>query len=391
MITFEEALAIVLDAVFYEVNSENIPIDKSLNRILAQDVFSDINMPPFNKSAMDGYACRMIDLFEELEVLEVIPAGKQPTKLIGSKQCSKIMTGAMMPKGADCVLKVEETEEISGNRIRFTGKQSKSNFVEFAKDVKEGDLVLKKGIIIKPQHFAVAATVGLTEPRVYKRIRVGVISTGDELVEPQAKPELSQIRNSNAYQLIGQLLKMNVTPYYFGIARDNEESSTRIISKAIDETDVILLSGGVSMGDFDFIPQIFKQLGIDIKFKTIAIQPGKPTVFGVLKGKFIFGLPGNPVSSFNIFELLVKPLIYKLMGHYSAPVLIQMPMGKTYTRERSSRKSFIPVKIEKGKIWPIEYHGSAHINALSDAFGIIAIPIGIAELKEGELTDVRQI
>ncbi len=390
MITFEEALAIVQDAVFYEVNSENVNLDKSLNRVLAQDVLSDLNMPPFNKSAMDGYACRMEDIFEELEVLEIIPAGKEPTKAIAIGQCSKIMTGAMMPEGADCVLKVEETEELPNKKIRFTAKQTKSNFVVTGHDVKDGDLVMPKGIIIEPQHFAVAASVGLTEPRVYKKIRVGVISTGDELVEPQTKPKSSQIRNSNAYQLIGQLLKMNVTPYYFGIARDNEESTTRIISKAISETDVILLSGGVSMGDFDFIPKIFNQLGVDIKFKSIAVQPGKPTVFGVLKDKFIFGLPGNPVSSFNIFELLAKPLIYKLMGHEYAPTKISMPMGKAYTRKRSTRKSFIPVKVENGKVWPLDYHGSAHINALSEAFGIVAIPIGTSELKEGELVDVRQ-
>ncbi len=390
MITFEEALKIVQDSVFYEVNSESISLEKSLNRVLAQDVLSDINMPPFNKSAMDGYACRMDDIFEELEVLEVIAAGAKPTKEIEKGQCAKIMTGAMMPESTNCVLKVEETEELADNRIRFTGKQTKSNFVETANDVKEGDLVMKKGIIIEPQHFAVAASVGLTDPRVYKKIRVGVISTGNELVEPQTKPGLSQIRNSNAYQLIGQLQKMNVTPYYFGIARDNEESTSRIISKAISETDVILLSGGVSMGDFDFIPKIFAQLGVDIKFKTVAIQPGKPTVFGILKDKFIFGLPGNPVSSFNIFELLAKPLIFKLMGHDYAPSSIIMPMGKPYTRKRSTRKSFIPVKVEHGKVWPLEYHGSAHINALSEAFGIISVPIGISELNEGELVDVRQ-
>ncbi|MBU1013340.1 MAG: molybdopterin molybdotransferase MoeA [Bacteroidetes bacterium] len=391
MITFAEALTIVQNAVFYEVNSENVALDKSLNRVLAQDVFSDINMPPFNKSAMDGYACRKEDIYEQLEVQEVIFAGRLPNKKIVSGQCSKIMTGAMMPEGADCVLKVEETEEVSENIIRFTGKQTKSNFVEFANDVKEGDLVLKKGTIIKPQHFAVAATVGLTEPRVYKKIRVGVISTGDELVEPQDKPKLSQIRNSNAYQLIGQLLKMNVTSYYFGIAKDNEESTSRIISKAMNESDVILLTGGVSMGDLDFIPKILNQLGVDIKFKTIAIQPGKPTVFGVLKDKFVFGLPGNPVSSFNMFELLAKPLIYKLMGHDYNPALIRMPMGMNYARKKSTRKSFIPIKVEGAKVWPIEYHGSAHINALSDAFGIISIPIGMSELKEGELVDVRQL
>ncbi len=390
MITFEEALAKVTDAVYYEVNSEIVTLEKSLNRVLAEDIVSDVNMPPFNKSAMDGYACRMEDLTQELEVLEVIPAGSKPTKKVGVGQCSKIMTGAMMPEGTNCVIKIEETEQLKNEKIRFTAKNTKSNFDKIAHDVKEGEVVLTKGSIMEPQHLAIAASVGYSNPRVYKKIRVGIISTGDELVEPQIKPEMSQIRNSNAYQLIGQLQKMNVTPYYFGIARDNEESTRRIISKAIDETDVILLSGGVSMGDFDFIPQIFDQIGVKILFKTIAVQPGKPSVFGILENKFIFGLPGNPVSSFNIFELLAKPLIYKLMGYKFSQDLIPMPMGQTYIRKRSTRKSFIPVKIEDGKVWPIDYHGSAHINALNDACGFIAIPIGTIEVKEGEIVDVRQ-
>ena len=390
MITFEEALAIVNEAVYYQTNSELVPLDKSLNRVLAQDVLSDVDMPPFDKSAMDGYACRMEDITEPMEMLEIIAAGSKPTMEIGPGQCSKIMTGAMLPQGANCVIKVEDTEILADDKVRFIAKQTKENFVKTAHDVKKGELVLKKGCVIKPQHYAVAATVGVTNPRVYKKIRVGVISTGDELVEPQLVPEASQIRNSNAYQLIGQLQNMNVTPHYFGIARDNEESTSRIISKAMDETDVILLSGGVSMGDFDFIPKIFDQLGVKIMFKTLAIQPGKPCVFGVLNNKFVFGLPGNPVSSFNIFELLAKPLIYKLMGNDYSANLVQMPMGKTYTRKRSSRKSFIPVKIENGRVWPIEYHGSAHINALSEASGFVAIPIGTPELKEGEIVDVRQ-
>ncbi|MCP4553061.1 MAG: molybdopterin molybdotransferase MoeA [Bacteroidetes bacterium] len=391
MISYEEALKTVIDAVFFEVDSERVSLDNSLNRVLAEDVVSDVDMPPFNKSAMDGYACKRADLSNELEVLELIPAGSIPTKEIGSKQCSKIMTGAMMPEGADCVIKVEETEELPTKKIRFIARQTKSNFVPVADDVNVGDLVLKKGTIIQPQHFAVFASVGYDNPQIYKKPRAGIISTGDELVEPQHKPTLSQIRNSNAYQLIGQLQKMNVTPQYYGIARDNEESTSNIITKAIEETDVLLLTGGVSMGDYDFIPKIVEQLGVKMMFETLSIQPGKPCVFGVLDKKFIFGLPGNPVSSFNLFELLAKPLLYKLMGHEYDPVIVQMPMGKEYARRKSSRRSFLPILIEDGKVWPVEYHGSAHINALTNAFGFISIPVGKTILKEGEKVDVRPL
>ncbi len=391
MIAFEDALKIVQDAVYYEMSTERISINESLDRILAKDIVSDINMPPFPKSAMDGYAIRYEDLKNELEVLEVIAAGQKPEKAIAANQCSKIMTGAMMPEGADCVIKVEDSEEFKNKKIRFTGKDTKRNFVPLGEDVKVNDLVLKQGTLLKAQHLAVAAAVGYDNPRVYKKVRVGVISTGDELVEPHIVPGPSQIRNSNAYQLIAQLQKMNVTPLYFGIARDTEESTTKVIKKAIDDSDVILLTGGVSMGDFDFVPKIFDELGVDIKFKEMAVQPGKPVVFGVLKNKFIFGLPGNPVSSFNIFEILTKPLIYKLMGHEFKPLEIRLPMGVEYNRKRSERRSFLPVKIEEGKIWPIDYHGSAHIFALTAANAWISIPVGVSTLNEGELVDVRQI
>lgn len=391
MISFEEAYKIVIDSQYYEVNTERIELIKSIGRILAKDILSDISMPPFNKSAMDGYACRRIDLKNELEVLEIIAAGSIPTLTVGANQCSKIMTGAKMPEGADCVIKVEDTETQSNGKVKFVVEETKDNYVLAGQDVKEGDLVLKKGSLIGPQHMAVAASVGYDFTRVFKKVQVGVISTGDELVEPFSKPGEGQIRNSNAYQLIGQLSKMNVTPYYFGIARDNEESTTRIITKALSETDIVLLTGGVSMGDFDFIPKIFDQLGVDIKFKEIAVQPGKPTVFGVLNDKFIFGLPGNPVSSFNIFELLTKPFIYAMMGHKYQPIELNVSMGTAYHRKHSSRRSFIPVKIKEGKAWPLNYHGSAHIQAFTEADGLISIPVGVSEINEGDLVNVRQI
>jgi molybdopterin molybdotransferase len=391
MIAFEDAYKTVMDAVYYEMSTERVPLKNSLYRILAKDITSDIDMPPFPKSAMDGYACRKEDIKNELEVLEIIAAGKKPEKAIEKNQCSKIMTGAMLPEGADCVIKVEDTEEVGEQKISFVAEDTKSNFVPQGDDAKVGDIVLKKGTFIRPQHIAVCAAVGYDNPRVFKKIRVGVISTGDELVEPHETPGTSQIRNTNAYQLIAQLQKINVTPLYFGIARDNEESTRKTVVKALDDCDVVLLTGGVSMGDFDFIPKIFDQLEVDIKFKAIAIQPGKPTVFGVLKNKFIFGLPGNPVSSFNIFELLVKPLVFKMMGNAYNPPQIKLPLGATYQRKKSLRRSFLPVKVENGKVWPIDYHGSAHIFALTEATGLISIPVGISELKEGEVVDVRQI
>ena len=387
----EDALKIVLDSA-YEVETEKVEMNDSLNRILAEDVLSDMDMPPFNKSAMDGYACRMEDLKNELEVIETIPAGQIPDKEIQKNQCSKIMTGSMVPKGANCVIMVEHTKEIAGNKIIFTEEKTNQNIAFKAEDINIGDTVLKKGTLIKAQHIAVLASVGCTNPNVFRKIKVGVISTGSELVEPKKKPGLSQIRNSNAYQLQSQIRQIGCIPSYIGIAIDTHEASLKAITTALNTNDVILLSGGVSMGEFDFIPQILENLDIEIFFQTLAVQPGKPTVFGRTGKKFVFGLPGNPVSSFNIFELLAKPLIYKMMGYNYKPLSIKLPLAKSYEREKAKRLSFIPVKItDDGKVLPLEYHGSAHIRALVHADGLISVPIGVSKINEGELVNVRQI
>ncbi|MCF8368858.1 MAG: molybdopterin molybdotransferase MoeA [Bacteroidales bacterium] len=391
MIKFEEALKLV-NSVNFSLATVRVDINQSLGHVLAEDVFSDIQMPPFNKSAVDGYACRNSDLKNTLEVIEVIPAGVSPTKSVGPNQCSKIMTGAPVPIGADSVIMVEDVEEISEKKIRYLKDDVKDNICYIGEDLKEGEKVLEKGTPIQPQHIAVMATAGAVSPLVYKKVRVAVISTGDELVEPHFKPASSQIRNSNAYQLVAQVNKIGAIPEYIGIAKDTEESTREMLLKAFENNDVVLLTGGVSMGDYDYVPQVLNEMGIKLQFKSIAVQPGRPTVFGIKNNQFIFGLPGNPVSSFVQFELLVKPLIYRLSGYAFKPPKIGLPMGVDYRRKKSGRLSWLPVEINaKGEVIPLEYHGSAHINALVNARGLIAIPVGETELKKGTIVDVRQI
>lgn len=391
MIQFEEAYKIVLNSAV-SLEKEHVNIFNSLGRVIANDIISDINMPPFNKSAMDGYACRKADVKNLLEVLEVIPAGKAPTKAIGVNQCSKIMTGAMLPEGADCVHMVEEVEVLDNQKIKFKGEYLKENIAKKAEDIKVGDKLLNSGKIIKPQDVAVLATAGKYEVEVYKMPKIGIISTGDELVEPYENPELSKIRNSNSYQLFAQVLTTCSVPEYFGIALDSEKSTFELIEKALKTNDIVILSGGVSMGDFDYVPDVMKKLGFEILISQIAIQPGKPTVFAKNANKFIFGLPGNPVSSFTLFELLVKPFVYKLMNCDFKPVAIKMPLASTFFRKRTERLAWVPVKINQNyEIEPVEYHGSAHINSLTEVFGLMPIEIGISEVKKGSLVYVRQI
>ena len=391
MITFEEAFKIVMEYVF-ETKTETIPFTDSYNRILDEDIISDIDMPPFDRSAMDGYACHRIDLNNELEVVEVIAAGKVPVQKVGKNKCSKIMTGAIVPDGCDVVIMVEESEILTGNRIRFTGNDPKLNMSFRGEDVRKGDIVLKKAKVIQPQDIAIMASVGHTKVSVKKKPLVGIISTGDELVNPSEIPGISQIRNSNAYQLAAQIARAGAEGYDYGIAADDETITFKIIEKAIQECDIVIITGGVSMGDFDFVPSVLESAGVKILFDRVNVQPGKPTTFGLHPKSLVFGLPGNPVSSFIQFEMLIRPLINKMMGHNWRHPEQNLPLGVNYERKSSARLGFIPVKInEKMEVIPVDFHGSAHITALSDSDGIIVLQPGIKFLRKGETVNVRQI
>jgi molybdopterin molybdotransferase len=391
MISFEEAFKIVMQSAF-ETEAEIVSFNESFGRILDEDVISDIDMPPFNRSAVDGYSCHRSDLMNELEVIEIIAAGKEPVKKPGKNQCSKIMTGAIVPDGCDIVIMVEETENIPGGKIRFKGNDTRLNFSLKGEDVRRGDTVLKKGSLIQPQDIAVMASVGHTRVLVRKKPIVGIISTGDELIDPSRIPGISQIRNSNAYQLAAQISRAGGVATDYGIAPDNEESTYKIIESAINGSDILLITGGVSMGDFDFVPAVLRRAGVKILFDRVNVQPGKPTTFGVHSKALVFGLPGNPVSSFIQFEIMVRSLINMMMGYGWRPQECKLPMASDYERRSSDRKSLIPVYTNNDlEVVPVEFHGSAHIAALSLTDGIITMEPGKKYLKKGEVVNVRQI
>ncbi len=399
MVSYEEAINIITNSAM-KLDTEKVPLRESLNRILAEDIISDIDMPPFDKSAMDGYACKKSDLRHTLKVIETIPAGSLPEHKVLNYECSKIMTGAMIPEGADCVVMVENSKKAGENRVYFDNVNSNVNIFYRAEDIKKGDVLLYKGTLIKAQQIAVLATAGCSKVSVTQKPKVGIIATGDELVEPGENMSGSKIRNSNSYQLVAQVETVNVIANYYGIGRDNLEDLNDKIIKMKQDNDIIILSGGVSMGDLDLVPKVLKSSGFKLLFEKIKIKPGKPVVFGVsretedsggLRKKYCFGLPGNPVSTFASFELFVKPFIYLLMGHKYEPKSIRLPLIETIKRKKSKRMSFIPIKITDAGIKRVEYHGSAHISSLPLADGLISIPIGIAEIREGTKVDVRQI
>ena len=388
MISFEEAIEIVRSQPII-ADIETIRFDTAAGRILAEDVCSDMDMPPFNKSAVDGFACRIADIGQALKIIETVPAGKLPINTITQGTCIRIMTGAPVPAGADIVLMVEHCD-VTDEVVIYNGSSKKSNIAFCGEDMKTGALLISASALIKPQHIAVMAAVGKTEIKVFRQIRVGVMSTGNELVEPDCIPSAAQIRNSNSWQLMSQIVAHGGVPKYYGIVTDNFELTVAALQKVASENDIVFLSGGVSAGDFDFVPKAMQQIGFDVLFDSIAVQPGRPTTLAKKGNKFIMGLPGNPVSSFIQFELLGSVLINRMGGKPAEMNVMKGITGQKFCREKAERKSFYPVAVnELGKLIQLEYHGSAHINSLLNAVGVIAMEIGVCEIAEGVETDVR--
>jgi molybdopterin molybdotransferase len=370
---------------------ETANLDSALNRILAEDIHSDMDMPPFNKSAMDGFACRLADIEQELEIIETIPAGKNPTLNIGKGQCSRIMTGAPVPDGADCVVMVEDTEIVDG-KMKVINHPGKSNICPMGEDIRKGNTVLKKGTRLKPQHISVLAAVGHVTPLVFREPVVAVIITGDEVVEPHIKPPHSKIRNSNGFQMLSLLKNSGCKAEYLGIFSDRMNILEKAINSAFETTGILIITGGASVGDYDLVPPVLEKLGFRVHFTRVAIQPGKPFSFSTRDHLVCFGLSGNPVSSFVQFELLVRPYIDVLLGKKKESSFIKVRMSERITRKNAEREFFFPVGItEEFQALPLEFHGSAHISALTDAFGIASMPAGKTFIEKGDFTDVRPI
>lgn len=384
-----KALEIVLqDAQALAI--EEVNIHESLNRCLAADIHTDTDVPSFSKSAMDGFAMKQEDLFEELEMIEHIPAGIAPQKIVQKGQCSRIMTGAMVPEGADTVIMVEHTETLANGKIKFLKEKSKSNILYQGEDKKKGDVVLQKGIIVNPAHIGIMANVGAVKLPVHKALKVGILATGTELVDPSESITPPQIRNSNSYQIQALCHRLGAETNNIGVVEDNPDAILEKIKSLIPDHDIIVFTGGASFGDFDYSERVLTELKAEILLEKLAIQPGKPMLYGKLGEKYLFGLSGNPVSSSIQFELLTKPLINKLMGKSQATRIFKLPIGKDMNRKVCERDLFIPVKVDENMVaHPLEYHGSAHINAYENAEALACFPIGKKELKKGDKIDVR--
>lgn len=313
-----------------------VPLADTLGAVLAGDLVSPEQVPPFANSAMDGYAVRAVDTGDgvELQVLETIAAGAAPTRVVGSGQASRIMTGAPMPDGADSVIMVElTTASADGSVVRLAGSVAVGQSVRPAgDDIEVGDTVLSAGAVLTPAAMAVAATVGATSIEVVRPPVVGVMSTGDELVAGGAPLGVGQIRDSNRLALLALVRLSGATPVDLGLIPDDAAGIEAALRDGAARCDAIVSSGGVSMGDFDFVKEVLDRIG-DMRWMQVAIKPAKPLAFGTISvGNIasgaisagggsedrhvpVFGLPGNPVSSQVSFELFARPALRKMMGH----------------------------------------------------------------------------
>lgn len=373
-----------------QTKEEEIELSECSGRVLSQDVTSSVDMPPFDRSAMDGYAIISSDKSERFKILETLAAGDLPKMPIHPGECSRIMTGAMLPTGADRVVKREVTAEEEGF-MRLTGEDPNDNIRRRGEDLFKSSVMIRKGSRIRPQEAALLASSGLKRICVCKKPVVGILTTGSELVEPGGSLRSGQIYNSNATSIAAQIQAMGAESRPFGTVPDEEEAIRSAIESLLPACDLLILSGGVSAGDYDFVPAALRSLGVTLHFEKVSVQPGMPTVFGTREEKCFFGLPGNPVSTFVIFEIFIKPFLFRMMGHEWTPLLIRATLEEAYRRKNAARAAFIPVLYHEGRVSLLPYHGSAHLLALSRANALMLVPQGILEISAGRSVDVRPL
>src|ERR671935_2327934 len=338
LIDIASARELVLAAV-RPLGSERVPVSEALGRVLAEDVSAEEDLPPFDSSAMDGYAV-VAGPAGELEVIDESRAGHPAQRTLGGGQAIAISTGALIPDGADAVVPVERVQ-VDDGRVTVPDTQAGANVRHAGDDVRRGQPVLSAGTLLGAAELAVAASLGHAELPVGRRPRVVVLATGDELVEPGQPLAPGQIRNSNTVALAAQARDAGAEVVGSEIVRDNLEDTTSVLRSALERADVVCVSGGVSVGPHDHVKPALAELGVEERFWRVALKPGKPTWFGTREGKLVFGLPGNPVSAMGTFHLFARPALRALAGgrvdDTRATALLDEPLPRNAARDEVVR------------------------------------------------------
>lgn len=370
-LSFEQARACVLREVGAARSipgTEQIPALEAAGRVLAEEITADRDYPPFPRSARDGFAVRAADIPGELHVIGEVRAGEVFHDLVGPGGAVEIMTGAPLPEGADAVVMVEHTER-SGDHVKVARSlHSGENFNPRGVEAKQGSIVLSPGRRLGFAEIALLAMVGRECATVYRRPRIAILPTGDEIVEVGRSPEPFQIRNSNAWSMAVQVARAGGDPQILPIARDNYESTRTLIERGLDH-DLLLLSGGVSAGKYDIVERVLADVGAKFFFDRVLVQPGQPLVFGTARGKFFFGLPGNPASTMVTFEVFARAAVELLGGSQEAPLrLLQARLSKDL-RQKSGLTRFLPAQVsaDGSSVAPEPWQGSGDVNSLARA------------------------
>ena len=395
MISIEEALGIVLENVPTR-KTERIPFCKSFGRVIAEDITATLDIPPFNRATMDGFAVRSTDVQNApVELVfggEARAGGGIPENLKPNEAIS-IMTGAPVPEGADAV-QIIEVCTVSHCESKVTILQPVSpgdNIAPKGREAMAGDVIIKAGCVAGPPEIALLATFGYAEVPVYARPSVAILATGDELVEFDETPRPDQIRNSNTYCLASQLRLLGIEADYLGIARDEKEDLHKKILDGL-KRDVLIITGGVSMGEYDFVRDVFEELGIEILFSKVAIKPGKPTVFARRGESLIFGLPGNPLSSMITFECFARPVLGRMCGMKQPELRRMRGVLVEDVRQTPGRTAFLPARVawtQTGwSVIPISWKNSADMIGFSGANATLIFPGEYDLLSRGEMVEI---
>jgi molybdopterin molybdotransferase len=380
-LSFEQARACVLREVSAGRGSrptEQIPSLEAAGRVLAEDITADRDYPPFPRSARDGFAIRAADVPGDLTVIGEVRAGEVFRGSVSAGGAVEIMTGAPLPEGADAVVMLEHTER-DGDRVKISrALESGENFAARGSEARRGEVVLPQGCRLDFAKIALLSMVGRECVAVYKRPRVAIVPTGDEIVETGQQPEAFQIRNSNAWSMAVQVARAGGDPHILPIARDNYESTHALVEQGLQH-DLLLLSGGVSAGKYDIVERVLADLGAKFFFDRVLLQPGQPVVFGHIgskdQGQFFFGLPGNPASTMVTFEVFARAAVELLGGANEAPLpLLQAKLSKDF-RHKTGLTRFLPARVsgDGSTVTPEPWQGSGDVNSLARANAFLVV------------------
>jgi len=389
-LSFRDARACVIEQVARSFRAPAVDIvglDCAAGRVLAEDMRADRDYPAAARSVRDGFALRASETPGELRVIGEVRAGEVFRDTVGAREAVEIMTGALVPGGADAVVMVEHVTR-EGDRVRIDRATKTGQFINpQGSEARKGDVVLPAGTQLDYSSVALLATIGVTRIPVFRKPHVALLATGDEIVEPDEQPAEYQIRNSNVYSLAAQVARAGGEASILPVAKDDRESTRIAVERGLS-ADLLLLSGGVSAGKYDLVEIVLAELGAEFFFDRVLIQPGQPLVFGRARGKFFFGLPGNPASTIVTFELFARAALELLGGQKESRLPIAHAILATDFRHKTGLTRFLPASIVDGRLTPIPWQGSSDVPALARSNAFLVADADREEWKAGETIGV---